>query len=155
MAKNTVQKVEEIALPIAEELNYELVDVEFVKEAGMYFLRIVLDKDSGISLDECEEFSRKINPVLDEKDFIVENYFLEVCSPGIDRILKKDKEYQKYSGKTVEVKLYKNDEELKTKHFEATLIGLDEDGNINLEINGNKKILTKKEVAQIRLAVSF
>lgn len=155
MAKNTVQRVEEIALPIAEELGYELVDVEFVKEAGMYFLRVILDKDNGIGLDECEEFSRRINPILDEKDFIVENYFLEVCSPGIDRVLKRDKEFSKYSGKQVDVKLYKNDEVLKTKQFEATLIGLDEDGNIKLSLNDDIIILKRKEVAQIRLSVSF
>lgn len=155
MARNTVDRVEEIAAVIANDLNFELVDVEYVKEAGMYFLRIILDKNEGIGLDECEEFSRIINPILDEKDFIQENYFLEVCSPGIDRVLKRDKEFEKYSGKEVEVKLYKNDDELKTKHFEATLVGLDTEGNIVLNINGKEKKLGRKDVAQIRLAVSF
>ncbi len=155
MKKNTAQKVEELTQPIADELGYELVDVEFVKEAGMYYLRVILDDENGIGLDECEKVSKLLSPKLDEKNFIDENYFLEVCSPGIDRVLKREKEFSKYSGKQVDVKLYKNDEELKTKQFEATLSGLDEDGNVVLFVNGNEKKLTRKEIAQIRLAVVF
>lgn len=155
MKKNTAQKVEELAQPIVDELGYELVDVEFVKEAGMHYLRVILDDENGIGLDECEKVSRLLSPMLDEKNFIEENYFLEVCSPGIDRVLKRDKEFSKYAGKQVDVKLYKNDEELKTKQFEATLSGLDEDGNVVLVVNGNEKKLTRKEIAQIRLSVVF
>lgn len=155
MKKNTAQRVEEICQPIADELGFELVDVEFVKEAGMHYLRIILDDDNGIGLDECEKFSRELSPILDEKNFIEENYFLEVCSPGIDRVLKRDKEFTKYAGKQVDVKLYKNDDELKTKQFEATLSGLDEEGNVVLIVNNNEKKLSRKEIAQIRLAVVF
>ncbi len=153
MKKNTAQRVEELVQPIVDELAYELVDVEFVKEAGMHYLRVILDKENGIGLDECEKVSRLLSPKLDENNFIEENYFLEVCSPGIDRVLKKDKEFAKYSGKQVDVKLYKNDEELKTKQFEATLSGLDEEGNVVLIVNEKEKKLTRKEIAQIRLSV--
>lgn len=155
MKKNTAQRVEELAQPIIDELGYELVDVEFVKEAGMHYLRVILDDENGIGLDECEKVSRLLSPQLDEKNFIEENYFLEVCSPGIDRVLKRDKEFSKYAGKQVDVKLYKNDEELKTKQFEAALSGLDEDGNVVLLVDGNEKKLTRKEIAQIRLSVVF
>ncbi|WAW15638.1 ribosome maturation factor RimP [Peptostreptococcus equinus] len=155
MKKNTAQRVEELIKPSVDELAYELVDVEYVKEAGVYYLRVIIDSPDGIGLDECENLSRVINPILDENDFIVENYFLEVCSPGIDRVLKREKEFSKYSGKEVEVKLYKNDEELKTKHFEATLVGLDEKGNVELEYNDKKIIFDRKDIAQIRLAVKF
>ena len=155
MKKNTAQRVEELAQPIIDELGYELVDVEFVKEAVMHYLRVILDDENGIGLDECEKVSRLLSPQLDEKNFIEENYFLEVCSPGIDRVLKRDKEFSKYAGKQVDVKLYKNDEELKTKQFEATLSGLDEDGNVVLLVDGNEKKLTRKEIAQIRLSVVF
>lgn len=155
MKKNTAQKVEELTQPIADQFGYELVDVEYVKEAGMYYLRVILDDENGIGLDECEKVSRQLNPLLDEKNFINENYFLEVSSPGVDRILKRDKEFSKYAGRQVDVKLYKNDEELKTKQFEAVLSGLDEDGNVVLLVNNNEKKLSRKEMAQIRLSVIF
>ncbi|WP_101772999.1 ribosome maturation factor RimP [Peptostreptococcus faecalis] len=155
MKKNIAQRVEEIVEPITEERGFELVDVEYVKEAGMYYLKVIIDSERGVGLEECEEISKEISPILDEKNFIEENYFLEVSSPGIDRILKRDKEFKKYSGKEVEVKLYKNDEILKTKKIEATLIGLDSDGNIELIYNDNKISINRKEVAQIRLLVLF
>ena len=155
MKKTIAQKVEELILPVVENHGFELVDVEYVKEAGVYFLRVVMDSEKGVGLDECEMISKEISPVLDEKDFIEENYFLEVSSPGIDRVLKRDKEFSKYSGRQVEVKLYKNDEDLKTKQFEATLKGLNEAGNVVLIYDDNEKTLTRKEIAQIRLAVEF
>lgn len=155
MKKNIAQRVEELIYPIVEKEGFELVDVEYVKEAGIYYLRIVVDDEEGIGLDECEKISRKVSPLLDEKDFIEENYLLEVCSPGIDRVLKRDKEFSKYSGKEVEVKLYKNNEVLNAKHFEAVLSCLNEAGKIVLNVDGKELELDRKEVAQIRLAVKF
>lgn len=155
MKKNIAQRVEELVLPMTEEMGYELVDVEYVKEAGMYFLRVIIDADGGFSLDQCEVISKKLSPILDEKDFIEENYFLEVCSPGIDRVLKRDKEFEKYSGKEVELKLYKVDEKINSKHFEAVLIGLTENDEVKLEYNSEVIILNRKDIAQIRLAVKF
>ena len=143
MKKNIAQRVEEKIRPSVEGFGYELVDVEYVKEAGVYYLRVIIDHQNGIGLDECEKVSREINPIL------------EVCSPGIDRVLKKDKEFSKYAGKTVEVKLYKNDEDLKTKQFEAELRGLDQDGMVVVSIGDTEKKFDRKEIAQIRLAVVF
>lgn len=156
MKKNIAQKVEALVLPLTDELGYELVDVEYVKEAGMYILRVIIDHENGVGLEECENISRSISPILDEMDFIIEeNYFLEVCSPGIDRVLKKDKEFSKYAGRQVEVKLYKKDAELKSKHFEATLVGLNEDNDVVLTVDDNEKIMNRKDIAQIRLAIEF
>lgn len=155
MKKNIAQKVEELVLPVVEGLGYELVDTEFVKEAGMYYLRLIVDSENGIGLDECEEVSREVNPILDEKDFIEENYFLEVCSPGIDRVLKRDKEFTKYAGRDVEVKLYSPEEVVGgSKHFEATLIGLDGD-DVLLNFCNNEIRIERKKIAQIRLLVVF
>ena len=149
MKKNIAQRVEEKIQPSIEGFGYELVDVEYVKEAGVYYLRVIIDHQNGIGLDECEKVSREINPILDEENYIEDNYFLEVCSPGIDRVLKKDKEFSKYAGKTVEVKLYKN------KQFEAELRGLDQDGMVVVSIGDTEKKFDRKEIAQIRLAVVF
>jgi len=155
MKKNIAQQVEKLVQPITDLYGYELVDVEYVKEAGIYYLRVIIDSEDGIGLDECEKVSRDLNPILDEKDMIEENYLLEVCSPGIDRILKRDHEYEKYSGKLVEVKLYANNEIVKGKHFEADLCGLDDENNVVLLYNGKELRLNRKEVAQVRLAVVF
>ena len=154
MKKNIAQQVEKLVQPIADLYGFELVDVEYVKEAGIYYLRVIIDSEDGIGLDECEKVSRDLNPILDEKDMIEENYLLEVCSPGIDRILKRDHEYEKFSGKLVEVKLYANNDIVKGKHFEADLCGL-EDDNIVLLYKGKELKLNRKEVAQVRLAVVF
>ena len=122
MKKSTESLIEELVLPITNEHNIELVDVEYVKEAGEYYLRIFIDKDGGVSLNDCEVVTRAINPILDEKDPIKENYFLEVSSPGLDRPLKKEKDFVRYAGRDVEVKLYKPINGL--KHFEAELVEL-------------------------------
>lgn len=155
MSKNIAQRVEEMILPTVEKLGFELVDVEYVKEAGIYYLRVIIDSESGIGLDECESASKEISPMLDDRDFIEENYFLEVCSPGIDRVLKRTKEFTKYSGKEVEVKLYKVDENIGSKQFEAVLKGLDDEDNIVVIYNDKELRFNRKEVAQIRLAVVF
>mgnify|MGYP000456113919 FL=1 len=98
-----VDRVEKMVTAITDEKGYETVDVEYVKEAGQFYLRVVVDKEGGISLNECEEVSRELSPKLDENDFIEENYYLEVSSPGIDRALKRDKEFVKYKGRDVEI----------------------------------------------------
>ena len=85
-------RTEELLKPITEELGFEIVDVEFVKEAGEYYLRAYIDKEGGITIDDCETVSRRLDKLLDEKDFISEAYILEVSSPGLGRQLKKDKE---------------------------------------------------------------
>ena len=153
MKKSTEALIEELVLPITNEHNIELVDVEYVKEAGEYYLRIFIDKDGGVSLNDCEVITRAINPILDEKDPIKENYFLEVSSPGLDRPLKKEKDFLRYAGRDVEVKLYKAINGL--KHFEAELVGLTENKTVKLILEGEEMELDKKDIALIRLAIKF
>ena len=107
MKKSIEATIEELVSEITEPLNFEIVDVEYVKEAGEYYLRVFLDKEGGISLNDCEAVSRQLSEVLDVKDPIKDNYFLEVSSPGLDRPLKKDKDFVRYAGRDVEIKLYK------------------------------------------------
>ena len=92
------QKTEQLLLPIMEEHQFELVDVEFVKEAGNWFLRAYIDKPGGIGVDDCETVSRRLSDLLDEQDFIEESYILEVSSPGLGRPLKKDKDLERSIG---------------------------------------------------------
>ena len=153
MKKTIVERVEAISEELCEKQGLELVDVEYVKEAGEYFLRIYLDTEEGINLDECEAFSRALSPLLDEEDFIKDNYYLEVSSPGLDRALKKDKDFIRYAGNDVDVKLYKAVDGV--KQFEAELVGLNEDGKIVVKVDDETRLLDKKEVAIIRLAVKF
>ena len=147
------QHCTELVTPIIEENNFELVDVEYVKEAGEYYLRIFVDKEGGISLNECEVVSRALSEILDVKDPIKDNYYLEVSSPGLDRPLKKDKDFERYQGRDVEIKLYKP---LKgTKQLEGELVGLTEDKNIKVLIDNEEVEFNKKDVALIRLAIKF
>lgn len=148
-----VDRVEKMVTAITDEKGYETVDVEYVKEAGQFYLRVVVDKEGGISLNECEEVSRELSPKLDENDFIEENYYLEVSSPGIDRALKRDKEFVKYKGRDVEIKLYKAIDGV--KQFEGELVGLDEENNIVVIINNEEVKFNRKDVAIIRLAIKF
>ena len=148
-----VAKVEEMVTAITDEKGFETVDVEYVKEAGQFYLRVYVDKEGGISLNECEEVSRALSPKLDEDDFIEENYYLEVSSPGIDRALKRDKEFVKYKGRDVEIKLYKAIDGV--KQFEGELVGLDEENNIVVIINNEEMKFNRKDVAIIRLAIKF
>ncbi len=148
-----VARVEEMVTAITDEKGFETVDVEYVKEAGQFYLRVYIDKEGGISLNECEEVSRELSPKLDENDFIEENYYLEVSSPGIDRALKRDKEFVKYKGRDVEIKLYKAIDGV--KQFEGELVGLDEENNIVVIINNEEVKFNRKDVAIIRLAIKF
>ncbi len=153
MRKSIEATIEEILQPIVDEKNFEIVDVEYVKEASEFYLRVYLDKEGGISLSDCEVVSRELSEILDVKDPIRDNYFLEVSSPGLDRPLKKDKDFVRYAGRDVEIKLYKAMNG--SKQFEGELVGLTEDNNIKVIIDGNEIEFTKKEVALIRLAIKF
>ena len=139
-------------MPIIEQNNYELVETEFVKEGANYYLRLYIDKEGGFSINDCETVSRYLEQKLEEDDFIDKAYILEVSSPGIDRVLKKDSEYTKYKGRIVDIKLYKPID--KVKEFQGELIGLIED---KIVINQDNKEISfdKKDVAICRLAVIF
>lgn len=153
MKKNIESTIEELVQPIVDARNIEIVDIEYVKEAGQFYLRIYLEKEGGITLDDCAEVSRELNPILDEKDPIKDNYFLEVCSPGLDRPLKKEKDFIRYAGYEVEIKLYKPLNG--TKQLEGELIGLTEDKKIKVVIDNNEVEFDKKDIALIKLAVKF
>ena len=153
MRKSIEATIEEIVQPIVDAKNFEIVDIEYVKEAGEYYLRVYLDKEGGISLSDCEVVSRELSEILDKKDPIKDNYFLEVSSPGLDRPLKKDKDFERYKGRDVEIKLYKPMNG--SNQFEGELVGLTEDNNIKVIIDGEEVDFTRKEVALIRLAIKF
>ena len=155
MAKpnNTEAKELPILEPIIAEKGLELVDLEFVKEGVNWYLRVYIDKDSGVNIDDCEAVSRALEVKLDEKDPIEQAYILEVSSPGIDRPLKKDADFVKYQGEIIDVKLYKAQDG--SKQYQGRLLGL-EDGVLSIEEeNGNVVKFEQKDIASVRLAVIF
>lgn len=155
MAKgsNTEGKVLPYLEPIVAENGLELVDLEFVKEGANWYLRVYIDKEGGVSIDDCEAVSRALEAKLDEADPIAQAYILEVSSPGIDRPLKKDADFVKYRGEIVDVKLYQPKEG--AKQHQGRLLGL-EDGVLSIEVeNGAVLTFEQKEIAGVRLAVIF
>ena len=146
-------RVETWLLPLLEELHFELVDVEYVREVGVWYLRAYIDKEGGIAVDDCEVVSRKLGEWLDKEDFIDDSYILEVSSPGLGRPLKKEKDFIRNTGKNVEIKLYKPLN--KQKEYTGVLKDHDADTvTITLE-DGNDLIFAKADIALIRLAFDF
>ena len=115
----TEQSVRDLVKPIVEQLGYQLYDVEYVKEGKDYFLRVYIDSDNGIDLDDCEKVSNELDPILDEKDPISTSYSLEVSSCGLERHLREKEHYEMAIGKNIEVKLFKALEN--EKQFEGML----------------------------------
>ncbi len=145
--------VEEILMPILESNTFELVDVEYVKEASNWYLRIFIDKEGGITIDDCELVSRAFDCAFEDEDPIEEPYILEVSSPGLDRPLKKNKDFARSLGEKVEVKLYKAIN--KQKEFIGVLKSYDDD-HIILEMeNGEDMSFVRTDIAIIRLAILF
>ncbi len=151
-SKDIESKVEEKLISFINDNGYELVEVEFVKEGPNKYLRVYADKEGGITIDDCEIISRALEAELEKDDFIEEAYILEVSSPGIDRILKKDFEYVKYKGRLVDIKFYKSVNNV--KQIQGKLIGLIDD-KIVIEESGEELSFDKKDVASCRLAVVF
>lgn len=155
MAKvsNAEKKIMPFLEPIVAERNLELVDFEFVKEGANWYLRVYIDKEGGVDIEDCEGVSRALEAELDADDPIEQAYILEVSSPGIDRPLKKDADFEKYRGEIIEIKLYKGIEG--QKQFQGELLGL-ENGVISIEDDENKIFaFEQKDVASVRLAVIF
>lgn len=150
--RRVVDIVSDIATPICEANNLELVDVEFVKEGPHRFLRLTIDKEEGVALEDCELISRGLNEELDRLDPIEENYFLEVSSPGLERELKRDADYKKYEGKLIQAKLYQalNGQ----KVVEGILIGL-KDGYILVQVGNETIEIPKDKASTVKLVVSF
>ena len=139
-------KVSDLLKSTINSLGYDLYDVEYAKEGKDYFLRIYIDKETGIDLNDCEKVNNAINDMLDEADLIKDQYFLEVSSPGIERILRKDEHLKANIGNQIEVKLFKPQD--KQKQFIGELIGFDED---SLVIKTENEIaIDRKNIAQIK-----
>ena len=147
MAKVT-DAVAALALPVVEGVGCKLWDVEYVKEAGQWFLRVYIDKEGGVSIDDCEAVSRPLSDLLDQADPIEGSYTFEVSSAGADRALKKPEHFAAFQGAEVEVRLYRPREG--RKEFVGLLRGF-EDGNVTLDANGSETVFTKQEIALVRL----
>lgn len=142
---NIEDKVEQLVKDKIQSIGYDLYDVEYSKEGKNYFLRIFIDRPEGINLEDCEKVNDAINELLDKADYIKEQYFLEVSSPGIERVLRKDKHLEQNIGNEINVKLFKKDENGK-KEYQGNLQGFDET-DIKLE---NGTIIERKNIAQIK-----
>ena len=153
MAYNKTEKeVKELITPIIDERGITLWDIEFKKEGPSYVLRIYLDKDGGIGINDCEEVSRALSAVLDERDPIPQAYMLEVSSAGLDRIIKYDFHFEKCMGKNVDVKLFATLDGV--KEFTAKLIGFDGE-NVTMEKDGSEITLPFNKISSLRLTVEF
>ena len=155
MAKHEVyeQKTEKLVEPILAEHHFELYDVEYVKEGSNWYLRAFIDKEGGITVDDCELVSRKLSDLLDKEDFISESYILEVSSPGLGRQLKKDKHFDRSIGEEVEIKLYKAIDKQKEwigilKDYNAEVIKIQLDDETEMEF-------PRSNVAVVRLTIDF
>lgn len=147
------QLTEELVMPIIEQNNFELVDVEYVKEASNYYLRIYIDKEGGITVDDCEIVSRALGDLLDAKDFIEESYVLEVSSPGLGRPLKKEKDFKRSIGMEVEIHLYKAID--RQKDYTGVLIAYSDD-DVTIAVDDDKEMkIERRDIALIRLAFDF
>lgn len=143
--------VSRLAAPVAAELGLELWDVEYVREAGQWFLRIYIDKDGGVGIDDCEALSRALDPILDEADPIPDSYVFEVSSAGAERELKRPSDFARYRGQTVEVRLYGPVEG--SRSFVGQLEGRDDAGRVSLTAGGRTYVFEKAQVAQVRLRI--
>ncbi len=151
MSKLT-DKVSEIARPIVEEEGCTLWDVEYVREAGTWYLRVFIDKDGGVSIDDCERVSRRLDPILDEEDPIPDSYVFEVGSAGADRELKRPGDFEQFMGSEIEVKLFRPVGG--SKHYTGTLAAY-ENGTVSLAQGETILNFTKDQIAQVRLYVSI
>ena len=141
------EKVEQLVKDPIEKLGYSLYDVEYVKEGPEYYLRIYIDKESGIDLNDCEKVSNEINEIIDKADYIKEQYYLEVSSPGIERKLRKDKHLEQNISKNVEIKFFKKDSNGK-KEYTGKLKAFNQEEII---IETDKEIaIERKNIAQIK-----
>ena len=165
------KRAEELLAPIVELNGFELVDVEYVKEAGNWYLRGYIDKPGGITVNDCETVSRAFSDKpggitvndcetvsrafsdkLDENDFIEDSYIMEISSPGLDRPLKKDKDFERNMGKLVEIRTYRPIE--KQKEFCGILTAYDSN-SVTIDEDGTERVFDKKDTALIRLAIEF
>ena len=146
------EQVWQFSQPIVESCGCSLWDVEYVREGGEWFLRLYIDKESGITIDDCEAVSRAVDPILDEKDPIPESYHFEVCSAGLERTLKRPSDFARFMGSAVMVKLYRPKDG--AKEFPGVLAGY-EDGAVTITMGDKELRFEKAEIALVRLRVEF
>lgn len=144
--------VAQLAAPLVEECGCTLWDVVFVREGGQYYLRLLIDKDGGVSINDCEAVSRKVDPVLDEKDFIAQSYIFEVWSAGIERPLKRPSDFELFMGSSVLAKLYSPIDG--KKELVGTLRGYD-NGTVTIQTGEDNVALKKGEYSLVRLTADF
>ena len=154
---------EKLLEPVMEENNFELVDVEYVKEAGNWYLRAYIDKEGGITINDCELVNRTLSDIMDKEDFIPDAYILEVSSPGLGRKLKKDKDFRRSIGNDVDIKFFKarklpagrNGKEVHVKELTGTLKSFTKDTiTVETEFIENYEI-PRAEISTVRLAIDF
>ena len=152
--KKITELTAELAAPVIAERGCTLWDVEYVKEAGTWYLRVLLDKEGGVDILDCEAVSRRLSDLLDEADPIEGSYTLEVGSAGAERALKRPGDFQRYLGSAVLVKLYRNQDG--RKEFPGVLTGYDEaTGDVTITVGKQVMTFAKKDIALVRLRVEF
>lgn len=146
-------RTEQLITSIIERMNFELVDVEYVKEGGTWYLRAYIDKEGGITVNDCEAVAREMNEILDQEDFVEDSYVFEVSSPGLGRPLKKEKDYIRSMGKELEIRTYRAIN--REKEFYGILKAYDEK-TVTIEMeDGQTMTFEKADIALIRLAFDF
>ena len=151
-AMKVTDLVASYAKPVVEQFGCELWDVEYVREGSEYFLRLYLDKEGGVDINDCEAVSRAMDSILDEKDPISGSYHFEVCSAGLERVLKRPSDFERFLGSAITVKLYRPRNGM--KEIPCVLRGYEE-GRITVEAGKETITFEKSEVAQVRLRVEF
>ena len=146
------QRTEQLVLPIIQSNKFELVDVEYVKEGGTWYLRAYIDKPGGITVDDCEIVNRALGDLLDREDFIEDSYILEVSSPVLGRPLKKEKDFVRSQGKEVEIRTYRMVE--RQKEFRGILKAWDKE-TVTIETEEGEQVFSRDNIALIRLAFDF
>ena len=146
-------RTEELITPILDRMKFELVDVEYVKEGGTWYLRAYIDKEGGITVNDCEAVAREMNEILDREDFVEDSYVFEVSSPGLGRPLKKEKDYVRRMGKEIEIRTYRAIN--REKEFYGILSAYDENTVTIKTEDGTEMTFEKSDIALIRLAFDF
>ena len=151
-----LSKVEKLtydcALSIVESKGYKIYDIEYIKEGPHWFLRVFIDRDDGVSVDDCEMISKELGTVLDEKDFVQTNYFLEISSPGIERNLRQSEHFESAIGENIKLKLYKAVSD--TKEAEGKLVFAD-DNYIVVDTQKGEIKTEKKNIAKANIIFEF
>ncbi|MCR5098604.1 MAG: ribosome maturation factor RimP [Lachnospiraceae bacterium] len=146
------KKTEEYITPILDEMGFYLVDVEYVKEGSSYYLRAYIDKEGGITINDCVDVSRRMNEILDKEDYVKDAYIFEVSSPGLDRPIKKDKDYERNLGKQVELKTFKPYDN--QKEFTGILKAYNEE-TVTIEFEDGDFDFPRKDLSMIRPSIDF